>query len=51
MTKKPKNDYAIFFRLPTAVVEQIDATAFDLHTTRTQFIRLAIFRVLKECHR
>ena len=49
MTKKPKNDHALFFRLPTAVVEQIDAMAFDLHTTRTQFIRLTIFRALKEC--
>jgi hypothetical protein len=51
MNKKPKHDHAIFFRLPTAVVEQIDSTAFDLHTTRTQFIRLATFRALKECQR
>jgi hypothetical protein len=46
MTIKPKNDFAIFFKLPTAVVDQIENAAYDLGFTRTQFIRQAIFRTL-----
>ena len=49
MSKRPKNDHAIFFRLPTALVEQIDAVAYDCQITRTQLIRQAILRVLKDC--
>jgi hypothetical protein len=50
MGKRPKNDHAIFFRLPSAVVEQIDSVAFDLGCTRTQFIRQAILRALRDRH-
>jgi metal-responsive CopG/Arc/MetJ family transcriptional regulator len=49
MTKRPRNDHAIFFRLPTALVEQIDAAAYDCQMSRTQFIRQAILRALKGC--
>jgi hypothetical protein len=48
MTKRPKNDHAIFFRLPTALVEQIDAVAYDCQITRTQFIRQAIVGALAD---
>jgi predicted transcriptional regulator len=48
MSKRPKNDQAIFFRLPTALVEQIDSVAYDCQITRTQFIRQAIFRALAD---
>ena len=46
MKNRPKNDHAIFFRLPTALVDRIDEVAYDLHTSRTEFIRQAIFRAL-----
>jgi predicted transcriptional regulator len=46
MKNRPKNDHAIFFRLPTALVDHIDGIAYDLRTTRTEFIRQAIFRAL-----
>jgi metal-responsive CopG/Arc/MetJ family transcriptional regulator len=46
MSKRPRNDHAIFFRLPTALVEQIDAATYDLRSKRTGFIRQAIFRAL-----
>lgn len=49
MRKRIKNDYAIFFRLPTVVVEHIETIAFDLHMTRTQFIRMAISHALERC--
>ena len=46
MRTKLKNDHAIFFRLPSLFVEQIDEAAYDLRTSRTEFIRQAIFRAL-----
>lgn len=46
MRIKLKNDHPIFFRLPSAVVDQIDDAAYDLHLNRTHFIRQAIFRAL-----
>lgn len=46
MRTRPKNDHAIFFRLPSVVVEQIDSAAYDLHMSRTQYIRQAIYRAL-----
>ena len=50
MTKKPKNDHAIFFRLPTALVEQIDSAAYDCQQSRTQFIRQAVLQALRDRH-
>ncbi len=44
--KQPKNDYAIFFRLPSGLVDQIDAAAYNFHMTRTQYIRTAICKAL-----
>ncbi len=46
MRTRPRNDHAIFFRLPSFVVEQIDSAAYDLHMSRTQYIRQAIYRAL-----
>ncbi len=46
MKTRTKNDHAVFFRLPSALVERIDAAAYDLRTSRTEFIRQAIFRAL-----
>ena len=46
MRIKIKNDHPIFFRLPSLCVEQIDDAAYDLRTSRTEFIRQAIFRAL-----
>jgi Arc/MetJ-type ribon-helix-helix transcriptional regulator len=43
---KLKNDHPIFFRLPSIFVEQIEEAAYDLRTSRTEFIRQAIFRAL-----
>lgn len=51
MKTRPKNDYAIFFRLPSAIVDQIDDAAYDLHAKRTDFIRQAILRALSQHHR
>ena len=42
MKNRPKNDYAIFFRLPTAPVEEMDGVAFHRQITRTQLIPIAI---------
>jgi predicted transcriptional regulator len=46
MKNRPKNDHPVFFRLPSALVGRIDAVAFDLRISRTEFIRQAIFRAL-----
>jgi uncharacterized protein (DUF1778 family) len=46
MRIKVKNDHPIFFRLPSLSVDQIDEAAYDLRTSRTEFIRQAIFRAL-----
>jgi hypothetical protein len=48
MSKRPKNDFPVFFRLPTMLVDQIDAVAYDCQLTRTQFIRQAIVRALTD---
>jgi len=50
MKNRAKNDHAIFFRLPTALVERMNEAAYDLRTTRTEFIRQAIFRALDRLH-
>jgi uncharacterized protein (DUF1778 family) len=46
--RKPKNDHPIFFRLPSAVVERIDVAAYETGSSRTDFIRRAVFRALTE---